>query len=207
MNKSILNKIKGLNTIETLQKKLKVKRSTAIKKIHELRKLGYVETSGGGKQPRLYNIHMNKIIKIGNPGLYDIINKNSPVKLSRPFEERIIGKKLSIEEAIIRAIKTEDYRVILASLALFNKIKDFSKLYALAKKENVRRKLGALYELARKTIKTKKIDDKHLKLMLNAKNEKMFIVQNAKSKDFKDIENKWKIYIPFNKQDLWRLKE
>ena len=93
--------------IETIQKKLNIKRSTAIKKIHELRKLNYIETSGGGKQPRLYRIHINKIVKIGNPGLYDIINKNSPIKLSRPFEERIIGKKLSIEEVIIRAIKTE----------------------------------------------------------------------------------------------------
>ena len=85
MNKSILRKLKGLNTIETIQKKLNIKRSTAIKKIHELRKLNYIETSGGGKQPRLYRIHINKIVKIGNPGLYDIINKNSPIKLSRPF--------------------------------------------------------------------------------------------------------------------------
>ena len=92
-------------------------------------------------------------------------------------------------------------------MPLFNKVKDFSKLYNLAKKENIRRKLGALYEVARKTVKTKKIDDKHLKLMLKAKDKKKFVVPNAKSKDFMDIENKWKVYIPFNKQDLWRLKE
>ena len=71
----------------------------------------------------------------------------------------------------------------------------------------MRRKLGALYEVARKIRKIRKIDDKHLKLMLNAKNKNKFIVPYAKSKDFKDIEDKWKVYIPFNKQDLWRLKE
>jgi len=204
---SILRKLEGLNTIDLIERKLNVKRSTAIKKISELRKLGYVETSGGGKQPRFYRIYRVKISKIGNPGLYDIINQNSPIKLSKPFEERIIGKKLSIEEAIIRAIKTENYRVVLAALALFNKIKDYSRLYELAKKENVRRKLGALYEVARRVIRTKKIDDKHLKLMLNAKNERKFIVPHAKSKDFKDIQKRWNMYIPFNKQDLWRLKE
>ena len=203
----ILRKLEGLNTIDLIAKKLNVKESTAIKKIHELRKFGHVETSGGGKQPRLYRVYRNKIVKIGNPGLYDIINKNSPVKISRPYEERIVGRKLSIEEALIRAIKTEKYRVILASLALFNKVKDIPKLYKLAKKEDVRRKLGALYEVARNTIRTKKINEKHLRLMLKAKNEKAFIVPKVKSKDFKDIENKWRVYIPFNKQDLWRLKE
>lgn len=205
--KDILKKLEGLNTIDLAAKKLNVKKSTAIKRIHELRKLGYVETSGGGRQPRFYRVSRVKINKIGNPGLYDIINENSPIKLSRPYEERIIGKKLSIEEAIIRAIKTRDYRIILASLALFNKIKNVSKLYNLAKKENVRRKLGALYEVARRTVKVKKIDEKHLKLMLMAKNEEKYLVPNAKSKDFKDIEKKWRIYVPFNKQDLWRLKE
>ncbi|MBI2507799.1 hypothetical protein HYV89_02495 [Candidatus Woesearchaeota archaeon] len=204
---SILRSLEGLNTIDLVARKLNVKKNTAIKKLHELRKLGFVETSGGGKQPRLYRISRRKMLKIGNPGLYDVINKNSPIKLSRTYEERIVGRKLSIEEVLIRAIKTEKYRVIMASLALFNKVKDIPMLYKLAKRENVRRKLGALYEVARRVIKTRRIGDKYLRLMLNAKNEKAFIIPNVKSKDFRDIENKWKVYIPFNKQDLWRLKE
>src|SRR3989344_3426331 len=111
----ILNKLEGLSTIELIAKKLNLKKNTAIKKIHELRKLGYVETSGGGKQPRLYRISRIRIQKVGSPGLYDIINKNSPIKLSKPYEHRIVNGKLSIEEAIVRAVKSGDFRLILAS--------------------------------------------------------------------------------------------
>ena len=110
----ILNKLEGLNTIELIAKKLNLKKSTAIKKIHELKKLGYVETSGGGKQPRLYRISRIKTQKIGNPGLYDVINKNSPIKLVKPYEHRVVGRSISIEEAIVLAVKSENFRLILA---------------------------------------------------------------------------------------------
>jgi len=202
-----LKDLEGLNTIDLIAKKLNVKRSTAIKKVYELRKQGYVETQGGGKQPRIYRISRIKIRQIGNPGLYDIINKYSKIKIVRPYEHRIIGKKLCIEEAIVRAIKTKEFRVILASLSLFNKIKDWHKLYQYAKKENVRRKIGALYDVARKTILVKKMDNKTMNLLLNAKSEKRHIIENMKSKEFNDIEKKWNVYIPFNKSDLERYKE
>ncbi|MBI2106239.1 hypothetical protein HYT56_05405 [Candidatus Woesearchaeota archaeon] len=204
---SILKKLEGLNTIDLIERKLNVKKNTAIKKISELRKLGYVETRGGGKQPRLYRISRVKREKIGNLGLYDTINKNSPIKLVKPYEHRIIMGKLSIEEAIVRAIKSGNFRLIMASLALFNKIKNCSELYQFAKKENIRRKVGALYELTRKIMKVKSIDEKTMKLLMNAKNEKKFIVEGLKSKDFIDLQKKWNVFIPFNKADLERYKE
>ena len=203
----ILKKLEGLNTIDLISKKLNVKKSTAIKKIHVLRKLGYVETSGGGKQPRLYRVLRAKSITIGNPGVYDIINKNSPIKLVKPYENRIIGRKLTIEETIVRAIKSKNFRLILASLALFNKIRNWPSLYLFAKEENVRRKTGALYEVARKIIRVRSIDDKTQRLLLNAKNEKKYIITGMHSKDFKDIEKKWSVFIPFDYNDLRRYKE
>ncbi len=203
----ILKELEGLNTIELVQKKLKVKKNTAIKKIHELRKLGYVETSGGGKQPRIYRVSRIKIQKIGNPGLYEIINQNSPIKLVKPYEHRIINKALTIEEAIVKAVKSGNFRLILASLALFNKLKNWSRLYEFAKKENVRRKTGALYEVARAIIRVRRMDDKTNRLLLNAKKENKYIVQGLKSKDFQDIEKKWKVYIPFDHKDLKRYRE
>ena len=203
----ILNKLEGLNTIELIAKKLNLKKSTAIKKIHELKKLGYVETSGGGKQPRLYRISRIKTQKIGNPGLYDVINKNSPIKLVKPYEHRVVGRSISIEEAIVLAVKSENFRLILASLALFNKVKTWSKLYELAKRENVRRKTGALYELTRKIMRARKMDDKTQKLLLSAKHEKKDIIAGMHSEDFKDIEKKWNVHIPFNYNDLRRYKE
>jgi len=203
----ILNKLEGLSTIELIAKKLNLKKNTAIKKIHELKKLGYVETSGGGKQPRLYRISRIKTQKIGNPGLYDVINKNSPIKLVKPYEHRVVGRSISIEEAIVLAVKSENFRLILASLALFNKVKTWSKLYELAKRENVRRKTGALYELTRKIMRARKMDDKTQKLLLSAKHEKKDIIAGMHSEDFKDIEKKWNVHIPFNYNDLRRYKE
>lgn len=203
----LLKKLEGLNTIESISKKLNVKRNTAIKKVHELRKLGYVETSGGGKQPRLYRISRTKVQSIGNPGLYEIINENSPIKLMKPYEHRIIGKHLTIEEAIIMAVKNKNFRLILASLALFNKIKNWSRLYESAKKENVRRKVGALYDVARKIIRVRRMDNKTRELLLNAKKENKYIIPETYSKDFKDIEKIWNVHIPFNYADLTRYKE
>jgi len=203
----VLKKLEGLNTIDLVQKKLNVKKSTAIKKVHELRKLGYVETSGGGKQPRFYWIYRAKITRGGNPGLYEVINKNSPIKLRLPYENRIFGRKLSVEEAIVRAVKSNNFRLILASLALFNKIENWSRLYQYAKKENVRRKIGALYDVARRIIKVRRMDAGTRKLLLKSVERDKFIIKGGKSKDFIDIQKKWKVYIPFNNADLMRYKE
>lgn len=203
----ILRNLEGLNTIEMIQKKLNIKKNTAIKKIHELRKLGYVKTSGGGKQPRLYSISRTKIQDIGNSGLYEVINKNSPIKIREPYNHRIVGKELSIEEAIVRAIKTKNIRVIIAVLALFNKVNDWSKLYQHAKKENVRRKVGALYDIAKTVLRVKRMDERTRKSMLKTDEKNKYIIKNMKSKSFKDIEKKWKVYIPLNSADLGRYKE
>lgn len=203
----LINKIKGLQTVSTIQKTLGISRNTAIKYAYLLRKKGFLESSGGGKQPRFYKISTTKIIKIGNPGLYQTINKYSPIKLTEPYEHRIIGKKLSVEEAIVRAVAKKEFRTILASLSLFNHIENWSRLYFYAKKYNVRKRVGALYELSRQIIKVRKIDKRIFKKMLNAKEKDKWIIPNLKAKDFQEIQERWKIYLPFNKQDLMRYKE
>jgi len=52
----LIKKLEGLQTIETIQKKLNIARSTAIKYLYLLRKQGFIETQGGGHQPRFYRI-------------------------------------------------------------------------------------------------------------------------------------------------------
>lgn len=207
MNPSIISKLEGLQTIKTVQKLLNVKRSTAIKTISKLRKQGFVDTSGGYKQPRLYKISLVPKKQIGNPGLYDIINKYSPIKLVAPYEHRIINKKLTIEETIIRAILEKKPRVILTSLALFNHVKNWSRLYKYAKEANVRKKVGALYEIARLYIRVKKINKRTYNKLLAAKHEQKYIIPGLKSRSFKDIQKKWKVYIPLNDSDLRKYKE
>ena len=81
----IAKKLEGVSTLEMISKKLKIKKSTAVKIISKLRKEGFVETSGGGKQPRLYRIRPIRIAGKERTGIYDVINKHSRVKIAEPF--------------------------------------------------------------------------------------------------------------------------
>src|SRR3989344_7742842 len=202
MNQSIINKIGKVAEVKDIEKKLNIKRATAINYISLLRKKGLVRTWYKKDKSRIYIIR--KVAKpiIGNESFYDIINKYSPMKVAFRANYRVIGEKISIEESIIRAIETKHPKIILASLTIFNHIKNWPLLLELAKAYNIRRKIGALYELARRFIRVRKMPKKTLNSLLNAKNEPNSIVDNFKSKDFKDIEKKWKVYLPFNKVDM-----
>src|SRR3989344_3661244 len=94
----IAKKLEGINTLEMTSKKLDVSKSTAVKIISILRKEGFVETSGGGKQPRLYTIGPLRVAGNEHLGIYDIINKYSKINLFKPFEHKVIDRNLSIEE-------------------------------------------------------------------------------------------------------------
>jgi len=203
----IQSKIEGLNTIETIQKKLNIKRSTAIKYIHLLRKKGLIETKVGRNKIRLYKISRTPNIKIGNPGYYDILNSNSKIKINEPYEHRVIGRKISIEETIAWAASTNNIRIHISVLALFNKVKNWPGLYKYAKLFNVRRKIGALYDVSRSILKTRKMDLRIRKKLLETKNENPYFINNLKEEDFKEIEKTWKVFISFNKKDLERYKE
>ena len=207
MNQSIINKIGEVSTIKDIEKKLNVKKATAINYIHLLRKIGLVKTWYKKDKSRLYIIKRLAKPIIGNESFYDIINKYSPMKVAFRSNYRIIGRKIGVEEAIIRAIETKHPKVILASLALFNHVKNWSLLLNLAKKYNVRRKVGALYELTKTFMKVRRIDKRTLKALLKTMNEPKFIVDNFKTKDFKDIERKWNIYLPFNKADIMEYEQ
>ena len=203
----LAKKLEGLNTLKMVKERLNVKKSTAVKIISILRKDGFVETSGGGKKPRLYKVSPIRVAGKEHLGLYDIINKYSKVKLFEPYKHKVMDRVFSVEEAISMAIKEGNFRLVLASLGLFNFVKDWSKLHYYAKKYNIMRKVGALYEISRLWIKTRKMDERTRKSLLKGKDKEKFIIKPLKSKDFKDIEKKWRIYIPFNKSDLMRYKE
>ncbi len=202
----IAKKLRGMHTVNTIMKKMGVSRSTAIKTVHELRKKGLVKTSGGGKKPRLYRIYTVPQVKVGGRGLYDTINKYSRIKLAAPYKHRISGRDMSVEEAIARAAASGSIRTIMASLDLFNHVKDWPLLYHYAKKYNVRRKVGALYDTARTAVKTRRMDER-IRKRLKKGGEGRFMVRNMKSDDFIDIQKEWKVYVPLNKADLHRYKE
>ena len=203
----IAKRLEGLSTLKMVANTLKVKNSTAIKILSILRKEGFVNTSGGGKKSRLYTISPIRIEGKEHLGLYDIINKHSKVKLFKPFEHKVVDRNLNVEEAIPMAVKENNFRLALASLDLFNFVKNWPKLCFYSKKYNVARRVGALYDVTRTIMKTRKMDNRTRKALLKGKDKSKFIIKPHKSKYFKEIEKIWRVYIPFNKADLTRYKE
>jgi DNA-binding Lrp family transcriptional regulator len=199
--KDLLNALEGMHTIESAADALKTSKEKAIYYIHRLRKLGYVRTRKMSNNKRVYYISFENRLK--GISYYDIINRYSPIKIAEPEVYKIYGKEPSAEETLIYAIKTKSLRTMLASLALFKKIKDWSELYRLAKANHVERQVGAFYDLAKRYIRVRRMTKKFRKLSL-PKEEYVFryAVEGLKSKDFKDIESVWKIYLAFNKADM-----
>lgn len=199
--------LEGLQTVDTIAKRLGISRRTAVNVIWRLRKYGLVETSYGKRKIRLYRIRTLKKPDTGFKGLYDIINENSRVKLFTREVHRIHDHKLTVEETIVRAIKEKDFRTILAALGLFNRIRNWSRLLKFAKEEQVTRKVGALYDAARTTIRVKKMDKRTKNALAEGKIKDKYIIEGIKSVDFKDIEKQWNVFIPFNRADVEVYKE
>ena len=202
---NIAKKLNGLQTVFTIAKNLDINERTAINYAWKLRKKGYLKNEPGGKI-RIYRI--NPLIKKREGySFYELLNKHSKVKIN-VIEDYIIhsNKEPSAEEILVRAIKTKNFRIVLASLGLFNKIQDWSKLKHFSKKENIEKKVGALYDVAKETIRVRRMDERTRKGLLKGKGGG-YIIKNMKSKHFKYIEKKWGVYIPFNKSDMEAYKE
>ena len=203
----IAKKLEGLQTADSIAINLNIDRRTAINYVWMLRKKGLVETIYGKRKIRMYKISPIKAPKLGYPGLYEYLNQYSKIKMYAPYTNRIYDHKPTAEEMIVRAVKTGDLRTVLSSLALFNKVKSWARLSQSAKKENVGRKIGALYDATRTIIRVKRMDERTRKSLLNSKIEDKFIVKHARTKDLEWIEKTWNIYLPFNKADLEAYKE
>ncbi|MBI2649956.1 hypothetical protein HYX04_01440 [Candidatus Woesearchaeota archaeon] len=200
-------RLEGLQTVDSLAKNLNINRRTAINYIWMLRKKGFVETVYGKRKIRMYKISPLKANKLGYPGLYEYLNQNSKIKIYAPYTNRIYDHEPTPEEMIVKAVKTGDLRTVLSSLALFNKVKNWQRLSQIARKELIGRKIGALYDTARTIIRVRKMDKKTRKALLRSNIDSRFIVKNARTRDLKQIESIWKVYLPFNKADLEAYKE
>lgn len=202
----IVEKLEGIHMIESVASTLKMKKSTAIKVISLVRKEGYVKTKQTSKKKRVY--YISRLNKIGGKSYYDILNEHSPVKLSESEVYKVYGREPSLEETLIYAIKTKNIRVILSALALFKHIHNWSLLYELAKKNQAERKVGVLYDLARKYMRTRRMNKVFRRNVLPKKESKYsYIIEGLQSKDFKEIEETWKVYVPFNASDLENYKK
>ncbi len=197
----LLQKLAGIQTIESVMDILKADKRMAIYYLHALRKEGYVKTRRQSNNRRVYNISLDN--KLGGKSYYEIINQHSPIKISTPIIHKIYGREPSLEETLIYAIKTKSLRTILASLALFKKISHWAELYRLAKENHIERQVGALYDLARQIMKVRRMANKFRSSTLPKKEHKFeYVVPGLETRDFTKIEKVWKIYLPFNKNDL-----
>jgi hypothetical protein len=219
----ILRKLEGLQTLQGATEKLEITRQGTLNLLSRLKKEGYVTTSGGGRKIRLYKITMRKQLA-RDPGMFDIINKYSPnFQVNEWFDHQVHGK-YGPEEALIDAIKTKSFRLILASLRLFGHIKDWRRLHRLAKENDLVQEVGALYDVARLNLRTRKIpalpleySPRQRNLLLrdspaNAADKKSVslkwrqLTQLKERNNFPEIEKRWKVYIPFNEKDLEEIK-
>ncbi len=205
-NEEILKKLEGIQTIETVMDALGINREKAIYYIYRLRKRGYVKTKKLSNNKRVYNISFENRLK--GTSYYEIINKHSPIKISTPTTYKIYGKEPTLEETLVYAVKTQSFRTILAALVLFKKIYDWVSLYQLAKKNHIERQVGALYDIARKIMLTRRMTNRFRNNALPKEDYQWrYVISELKSDDFKNIEKMWKIYIPFNKKDLEAYKK
>jgi hypothetical protein len=154
------DKIEGIQTIESITDKLKIKRQSAINLIFRLKKKGLIKMQGGGKQVRLYKISKNPII-ITN-GFYDMVNKYSKEKLNPTFNH-IVNGRYTIEDAIIDGINIGGSRTLDATSYLFNHIKNWKRLFSLATQKGVVEKVYYLYEYAKKNHRVRKMPKRYVK--------------------------------------------
>jgi hypothetical protein len=146
-----------LFTVETFAKKNNLTRQSAINKISQLKKRGVIQTTGGGKQKRIYKLSNTKPTN----GFYDIVNRYTKEKLVPEFKHYTYGK-YSIENAIIDGLKINNTRTRTATMHLFRHINNWKRLFDLAKKHKKTQEVLQLYKEAKNITKVKRIPKRYL---------------------------------------------
>jgi len=197
----VLKELEGFQMLEDIMRKLNLTKQSAINLVSKLKKEGYARVIfGGGKRKRNYHISQKKF-RPRSPGMYDILNKynSAGFQLSVYTDHQVHGK-YTVEDAIIDAIQTKSFRKILATLRLFPHIKNWPRLYKLAKEKNCWQKVGALYDVSRLYFRSSRMP---LRYECGKFNKKYFIRKYmTKEEKFIPIKKKWKIEIPFRKGDI-----
>ncbi len=149
----------GKYTAELFARKYNLKFQSALNRLSKLKKQGLVTVTGGGKQKRIYTL-TNKPQEKTN-GFYDVVNKYSKEKLVPKFQHRVIGR-YTVEHAIIDGILIGDARTLEATMYLFNHVKNWKRLFDLAKERNVVEEVRALYFKTRKTMKCRRMPKRYV---------------------------------------------
>lgn len=195
--RQMLWNLEGLHTVETVMQELNLSKQSSINLLSKLKKEKHCTVSGGGKQKRIYKITIRKQLP-REKGMFDIINKYSPNMKLNPLYDHQVHGNYSVEEALVNAVQSRNFRIILASIQLFAHINNWSKLYKIAKNNNCWQQIGALYDVSRLFFKTKKMPSKYHKSEPKAW---IYLVDFNKI-NFPEISKKWKVALPFNEKDV-----
>jgi len=192
-----LQQIEGLQTVETVADELRISKQGALNLLCRLKKEGHVTVKGGGKQPRIYRITVTKQRK-RDLGMFDIINRYSPMKIQPKYDHQVHGT-YNVEDAIVDAVRTRSFRILLASLRLFTHVKDWKRLYRISKAKDLWQEVGAMYNIARRFFRVRAMPRRYQK---NGFARYKYLIRPYRTEEFRSIERHWKTYIPFNKNDI-----
>ena len=193
----ILNILEGLQTVDTVAEAIHIKKQSALNLIVKLKKAYYATVSGGGKQKRIYKITLTKQLP-RSPGMFDIINKYNPHFKLNPWYDHQVHGHYGPEEALIDALQTKSFRVILASMRLYNHITHWPTLYKLAKEKDCWQQVGALYDVARLFFSVRQMPQRYHSYHPRSWKS----LTQLKKKNFPDLSQKWKVFISFNQHDM-----
>lgn len=196
-SEEILRKLEGLHTLDTIVDVLRIKHSSALNLIARLRKEQHLTSSGGGKRKRLYKITMRKQ-RPRVMGMFDILNKNSQHMQLAPWYDHQVHGRYTVEDAIVDAMLTRSFRVILVSLRSYPKVKNWVYLHRLAKDKGCWQEIGAMHDLARLYFRVKPISRKPGTENLEWKK----ISRLDDRKNYPEIQSRWCVVIPFNEKDM-----
>jgi hypothetical protein len=203
VNEPLLKEIAGLQTVKVLQEKLGYSRQATINLVSRLKREGHASRLKG-KGVRIYRITVTRQ-RTRDPGMFDIINKYSPFMKLSPWYDHQVHGRYGPEEALVDAVQTRSFRVILASLRLFSHIRDWKKLYTLAKEKDCWQQIGALHDLAGKYYRVKRIPQRYANFAFK---KKKYLIRDYETKEpeFLGIEERWNVAIPFRKGDLAKVE-
>lgn len=199
-HEKMLIKLEGLHTAETVAETLGMKRQSAINLLSRLKKQGFVTTSGGPKK-HLYKITPYKQLP-RQMGMFDLLNKHNPnFQINHWYDHQVHGT-YTVEDAILDAIDTQNFRAILATMRLFNAITNWPYLYNEAKKRGTWQKVGALYDVARLHMRVRRMP-----IVYAPHASAWFSLTQLRDRgNFPLIQEKWKVHIPFNVHDIGQVK-
>lgn len=192
-----LRRLEGLQTVETAAAALGYSRQAALNWLSRMKKQYYVTVSGGGKRKRLYKVSQRKQLP-RVPGMWDILNKYNPNFQLHPWYDHQVHGRYTMEDVIIDAIHKRSFRIALATLRLFAHVKDWPYLRKAAKEKNCWQEVGALYDVARMFIRVKRMPERYRE----GRYSSWKFLSQLHKKNFPNISQLWKVFIPFNHNDI-----